>query len=147
MKICYTCKGEKPFEEFRWRNKDKGTRLSNCRECSKLYARNHYKENVAYYLRKARRRNKSCNEEYHRRIFEYLSTHPCVDCGEGDPVVLEFDHVDPRTKKENIAVMLNHQTSWNLILEEIAKCEVRCVNCHRRKTAKEQGWYSYLLSN
>jgi hypothetical protein len=145
MKICYTCKREKPFEEFNWKNKNRGTRCSNCRECSKLYQRNHYRNNTAYYVEKARRRNKACNEKYHKRIFKYLSKHPCVDCGEPDPIVLEFDHIDPRTKKETVAVMLNHQRSWKRIMAEIAKCEVRCANCHRRKSAREQRWYSHLL--
>jgi hypothetical protein len=57
----------------------------------------------------------------------------CVDCGERDPIVLDFDHVRGE-KRENIARMYN----WNTesVRVELAKCEVRCANCHRRMTAK-----------
>ena len=30
--------------------------------------------------------------------------------------------------------------SWNAILVEIAKCDIRCANCHRRRTASQYGW-------
>jgi hypothetical protein len=56
----------------------------------------------------------------------------CVDCGETDPLVLEFDHVG--TKRGQISTMV-----WNVGLSkleaEIAECELRCCNCHRRITA------------
>ena len=113
----------------------------------RLYLRSHYKRNTAYYVRKARRRNKAYREEIHKKVFEYLSCHPCVDCGESDSVVLEFDHIESEKKRAEVSRMISDFRSWKLILEEIAKCEVRCANCHRRKSAKEQGWYSYLLSD
>lgn len=68
---------------------------------------------------------------------KYLETHPCVDCGENDPVVLEFDHV--RGEKEfNIADVARNAVGREKLQEEIQKCEVRCANCHRRKTKRER---------
>ena len=69
----------------------------------------------------------------------YLKTHPCVDCGEGNPVVLEFDHVRGAKKKE-LSRMWTTGYALETIKEEIEKCEVRCRNCHAIKTAKQQGW-------
>ncbi len=68
------------------------------------------------------------------KILEYLKSHPCVDCGESDPIVLEFDH--ERDKVANIAIMLRDILPWKVIKNEINKCSVRCANCHRRKTIK-----------
>lgn len=71
-------------------------------------------------------------------IWDYKSTHPCVDCGESDPLVLDFDHRDGATKKFNVHA---RQVSLEILMAEIAKCDVRCANCHRRVTAKAQGWF------
>lgn len=78
-----------------------------------------------------------------RAVHEYLLSHPCVDCGEPDPVVLEFDHVRG-DKKANVKRMLAGTYSLDSVFTEIAKCEVRCANCHRRITAKRAGHYAYL---
>jgi hypothetical protein len=64
--------------------------------------------------------------------------HPCTDCGESDPVVLEFDHLDAGTKSFNIGQALPHR-NWESILEEIEKCEVVCRNCHRRRESRRSG--------
>jgi hypothetical protein len=110
----------------------------------RLYIKSHYKRNTEYYIKKAGQRRGASRLSARKKLFNYLLTHPCVDCGENDPVVLEFDHINRETKEAAISEMLARQTSWSRILAEIAKCEVRCANCHRRKTAKEQGWYVYL---
>jgi len=87
-------------------------------------------------------RSKRVRQEHARRIFEFLETHPCVDCGETDPVVLEFDHVRGR-KTSAVCSMLRLGKAWQRIVEEINKCEIRCANCHRRKTAIERGYYHW----
>lgn len=82
----------------------------------------------------------------HLRLLDYLSTHPCVDCGEADPVVLEFDHIDRANKKQDITRMVTGMHyGWERIVEEIAKCVVRCANCHRKKTYREAGWTNKTL--
>lgn len=73
------------------------------------------------------------------KLFEYLTTKECLDCGENDPIVLDFDHTEPKKKYKSISKMLSGHWSWLSITKEIAKCEIRCANCHRRKTYKEQG--------
>jgi hypothetical protein len=74
-------------------------------------------------------------------LYNYLASHACVDCGENDPIVLQFDHI--RDKTYNIS---NMSRSYGLesIKEEIDKCEVRCANCHLRRTAKQQNWYKSI---
>ena len=73
-----------------------------------------------------------------RYILEYLLKHPCVDCGEKDVTVLEFDHVKNKLKPVSSLIRAG---ATSLIEKEIEKCEVRCANCHRRKTAKQFGWF------
>ncbi len=67
----------------------------------------------------------------------HLESHPCVDCGESDIVVLEFDHVRG-VKKYNVSNMVASGHSLRKIRAEIDKCEIRCANCHRRVTAKRR---------
>jgi len=78
------------------------------------------------------------------KMWEYLLKNPCIDCGEKDPIVLDFDHTNPKEKKGNISSWVASSTrSWETILEEIAKCQIRCANCHRRKTHKENNFKTY----
>lgn len=79
-------------------------------------------------------------EASRRRVLAYLQEHPCVDCGERDPVLLDLDHVRG-DKVESVSFMVRNNTGWQAIEAEIAKCEVRCANCHRRKTGTEQRWF------
>lgn len=71
------------------------------------------------------------------KFIEYLNSHPCVDCGESNPVVLEFDHI--RSKKQRISRLVE-RASWKTVLKEINKCQVLCSNCHQIKTSKQFNW-------
>lgn len=60
----------------------------------------------------------------------------CLDCGyRENPVALQFDHRDPKTKEFGIAKALT--CSWRRLLAEIAKCDVRCANCHAVRSVRE----------
>ena len=75
------------------------------------------------------------------KLKQYLIDHPCIDCGETDLRCLDFDHRDPTLKKCNVSKMVGGGSwSWNSCLEEIAKCDVRCANCHRKKTYANVDW-------
>ena len=80
------------------------------------------------------------NRQY---VAEYLAEHHCVDCGEGDPVKLQFDHRDPAAKEILVSTLIKGGYSMKRLKAEISKCDVRCANCHSLKTAKEQRWYLY----
>jgi hypothetical protein len=82
--------------------------------------------------------------ENRQRFREYLASASCVDCGIEDFAVLEFDHRDPSLKKDNVSYLVRQAVSWKTILDEIAKCDVVCANCHRRRTARHFRWRKLL---
>ncbi len=89
------------------------------------------------------------SQERHRQanfenLWELLSVSSCVDCGETDPMVLEFDHLPPFTKDFDISRAVAGSTrSWGAILDEIAKCDIVCANDHKRRTAKRGNFKRY----
>jgi hypothetical protein len=132
-KKCNKCERLLPETDFAFRSRALGKRLGICKLCTNASGREHYERYKQYYKDKARRRDASYRKEIRSKIFEYLSAHACVDCGEGDPVVLEFDHVRGK-KTTTISAMITRKSSWTTFLKEIRKCEIRCANCHRRRT-------------
>jgi hypothetical protein len=139
-KFCTKCHKTLSEDKFNWKYKDI-RRAPHCQECSRAYIRQHYKNNQLYYLKKAQRRSLLLKETYHKYIGDYLTSHSCVDCGENDILVLEFDHKDRKTKRIEVSRVINQGLSLLKLKEEISKCDVRCANCHRKKTAKEsESW-------
>ena len=133
MRVCTSC--EVSYEDF-------GQRSSLCRPCKQAYDR-------AYHARRSKEQ-KTRKQELQRKlqiekrqfIYDYLLYHPCVVCGEDDPVVLEFDHVDRSTKDKDVSNMVVNSIAK--IKTEIEKCRVLCANCHKRHTATQLGWYKDL---
>ncbi len=140
LHLCARCHVAKPLSEFPVKNADRGTYRSYCRPCCREYGKEHYRNNVAVYVAKAKARSTVDRLENRRIVAIYLSTHPCVDCGEADPVVLEFDHRDPAIKTNEVSRLIHASTRAQL-LREIEKCDVRCGNCHRIRTAAQFGSY------
>lgn len=130
-KRCGRCGHTLPVEAF---NRLGVGRQHYCRECFRRYHRAHRDEQRK--LTDARTRARAAVARTH--VLDVLSERPCADCGAGDPVVLEFDHVGK--KREHLSVMVCRGNSLTHIAEEIARCDVVCVNCHRRRTARRAGW-------
>jgi hypothetical protein len=99
--------------------------------------------NKQRYIDQARVRKEAIRLERTRYLLSFFEGHPCVDCGESDPVVLEFDHLSDKSFAIGTKLV---QFAWQTILDEIEKCEVVCANCHRRRTARRRGAVRVLLS-
>jgi hypothetical protein len=137
-KTCPKCGVEKPVNDFPMRSSFEPRPNAYCYPCQREYNRQHYRVNASKH--NSRRyanqlRYKRRNRDLMRKLLE---TKRCVDCGESDPVVLEFDHV--RGKKLHEISNILHRLSWKRICEEMAKCEIRCANCHRKRTAIQLWW-------
>lgn len=136
-KRCGRCGEHKPLTEFH-RDRARADGLQQkCKPCNIELNKQWYRDNPDARSRRMDAYAKQRRLERHALIFEYLLEHPCVDCGETDPVVLDFDHL--RDKVGNISSMLRHR--WSTILAEIEKCEVVRANCHRRREANRRGSY------
>lgn len=139
MKQCNKCGRLLPLSEFQLRCAEKGTRRNTCGECRREYNRTHYLENSEKYKAFRRQNQPRYRQERRERLQQYLLGKCCIDCGERDPLVLEFDHVKGE-KTGDIGSMLSHYC-WARIEQELEKCVVRCANCHRRKTARDFKWF------
>lgn len=101
------------------------------------YHKRHYLNNLDKYKNKAKRWNRSQRRWAREFIYRVKRLSKCVDCGESDTRVLDFDHVIGK-KVANVSDLVNGSYSIEKIKEEIRKCEIRCSNCHRIKTMERR---------
>lgn len=131
LRRCGRCAQVLPLERF---NRHGNGRQWWCRECFSAYFRArgtiHRQQTRAAELRRQR-----TAREF---IRGYLATQRCADCGEADVRVLEFDHLSE--KRGDISKLVAVGLSLRALKREITGCEVVCVNCHRRRTARRAKW-------
>ncbi len=145
-KLCCHCANDKLLSEFNFKQRAIGRLQPFCRECQHEWNRQHYQRNKSTYIATAKRHNADYNGANLQRLVDYLLHHPCVDCGESDILVLQFDHRDRAAKTRAVSNLLRY-SGWAAIAAEIAKCDVRCANCHQRRTAKQFGWRKVAHAN
>jgi hypothetical protein len=136
FKTCCKCNETKAASEF------SGKTATYCRPCFGAYRkalRQKHKENPEW-LTREKPQSKENKAERRAYYVEYLRTHPCAHCGEADPIVLEFNHIDPSQKTSLVSKLCN-QGSMETLKAEIEKCEVLCANCHKRVTARQMNWF------
>ncbi len=131
MKTCTKCKLNKSKDSFH-RNKRRKDGLSNhCKACRTEYDRDQYQNNSE---QRARRRASVDAYKLKYRLWYYsLKNGPCVDCKQvWHPYSMHWDHTENKTF--GISQALAKGYSKQKVLNEIAKCELVCANCHAIRT-------------
>jgi len=141
LKKCTVCKEEKYLADFNLCSRSKSRLSYACKACDRARCKKYHKENPEV----AKNREVRNRHRNHQLVFDYLITHPCIICGETDPIVLEFDHRDPSEKSFCISAGCSEKRPVKDIMEEVKKCDVLCANCHRQKTAKDRRYFAYRV--
>ena len=135
MKQCGRCSVKGVLNEFAQRVRSTDGLQSYCRSCQHTTYTEYYRNDHSAFriaLRERTRRQRDVNRRF---IAQFLSTHPWSDCGLADSIVLEFDHVRG-AKVGNVGAMAYAPVTLAKLQQEIEKCDVRCANCHRKRTAR-----------
>jgi len=144
MKTCITCKKNKRKSSFNKKISTNDGLQPHCRDCNRKLSRNYYAKHREKHKKITTKRKNIVIKKNLKIIVDYLKNHPCVDCGNDNIIVLDFDHV--RGKKINsVITMIYRGFCSRKIIIEIEKCDIRCANCHRIKTAKQFSYYRNLL--
>ena len=99
--------------------------------------RRHYLKNKEEIKARSFKRNKVQRVRNREFVMSIKEISECIDCGENNPLVLDFDHVKGE-KIMAISNMSNKAYGIDTISKEMDKCEVRCANCHRIITKKRR---------
>lgn len=90
--------------------------------------RKHYYAHRQAYIDKAYKKRL----ELRKWVYQLKHNNPCTDCNQRFPYyVMDFDHLE---NKNNTVSRLINTGSKKQVIEEIAKCELVCSNCHRIRT-------------
>lgn len=99
------------------------------------------KKNIIRSIKNSVQRNKHVKNK-RKEVKDYITRYKqfvgCKLCGIKDHRVLDFDHLDRKTKLYNVSCIMNWSYSIAFAKEEIRKCQILCANCHRIKTWKER---------
>lgn len=94
-------------------------------EQQKAAQRRYYDKNAEAYAERGRIYRTQMTTEVNR----IKEASPCTDCGESYPAcVMQFDHTGD--DKVLAVSRLLRSKGWPTVLDEIAKCELVCANCH-----------------
>lgn len=137
MKTCSRCRAEKAVSEFNKKTRNKDGLQAWCRDCSRVAGRAGYYRNPTKQKESAKRLKKANKRLNRAFLIKYKTETPCFDCGAFYPsYVMDFDHVFGEKRLDiSRLVTYKHET----MLSEIAKCQLVCSNCHRKRTFERSG--------
>jgi hypothetical protein len=97
-----------------------------CKPCRQAYAAAHYQANKE----RRQEQNKRRQAEFMAWYISLKADRPCADCGQVfHPAAMQWDHLPGFEKKANLS-LLARRGGRQRVLDEIAKCELVCANCH-----------------
>ncbi|MBM7505560.1 hypothetical protein ACFPER_00485 [Agromyces aurantiacus] len=145
-KRCGRCQQSKPTSEYNRRSRSRDGLQPFCRECNRENARAYYARNREAHVRRIVASKGERRARALELVGRHLITHPCVDCGEDDIRVLDFDHRDSAEKGAEVMKLAQDGHALQRIAAEVAKCDVRCRNCHAIVTYQrmESDWRSAM---
>ena len=127
-RICTVCKTQKDENEFHRKSKFKYT--GRCFVC------NNNRTFHNYYYSETAKLKRELRIAKRLEIINKAKSQPCMDCGQKFPEeCMDFDHRE--NKLYTIANMKGNKIEK--LIEEIAKCDIVCANCHRTRT-KNRGY-------
>lgn len=129
-KRCGSCGATKPLAEFNRKRSSSDGRQQTCRECHRDASRRYYAMNRDAHVRAIVERTARRRVESKVFLATYLESHACVDCGQDDIRVLDFDHRPGERKRKDVMQMVKEGFSLFAIEAELLICDVRCRNCH-----------------
>ena len=134
---CFTCKEYKSTDMFYSQRSSKTGFNSNCQNCVLQYnkvLRGKYPEQYKEHGRKNSQNRRKAHSIF---LEEYKSNKPCIDCGKMFPACcMDFDHI---LGEKAFNISGNNTAGAEILIKEIAKCELVCSNCHRIRTKLRLG--------
>ena len=132
MRQCCICGLDKPETEF---HRCKNGLQGRCKPCAILTAKESYERNKKRVIERTK------NQVKKKKAFvSALKNKPCSDCGRMFPHwVMHFDHI--RDKVEGLSRMTSNNRTYGRILDEVEKCDLVCVLCHRDRTTRRTKYF------
>jgi len=142
---CTKCFLFQTKDSFHKKNNKLGIR-SSCKICrgierTKVYTENKdkeleycriYKQNNLEKRKETGRKSAAKNLIWFRGFLNEVKNVPCMDCGNiFSPCAMDFDHRNYKEKLFNISE--GQCKNEDILLQEIAKCDIVCANCHRTR--------------
>lgn len=135
-KTCTKCQLTLSIEEFYF--KKPGLRRAICKKCQNANHRSWYEANMEHVKARASAANKRIRAELRELVQSLKEKDPCKDCKRRFPYyVMEYDHISSN-KRSEVSNLIGH-SSRKTLLDEIAKCDLVCANCHRIRTFSRMG--------
>lgn len=135
MKRCPRCRETKSHSEFHLSRRRRDGLQSICKSCRAVI------DHERYERQRGTRVPTRTWERGHRLWLLNLKTdRPCTDCGKVfPPEVMQWDHIPGNLKLGDISTSFKGRSRQD-VLDEIAKCELVCTNCHALRTFERAGW-------